>query len=65
MKMVRDFEKRAESVGQPVTDKLSGELRRRVWPTTKLQYPYPACVTEEGEVVAAEKLKFTLRNSKN
>ena len=40
MKMVRDFEKRAESVGHPVTDKLSGELRRRVWPATKLQYPY-------------------------
>ena len=27
MKMVRDFEKRAESVGHPVTDKVSGELR--------------------------------------
>ena len=31
----------------------------------KLQYSDPACVTEEGEVVPAEKLKFTLGNSKN
>ena len=49
MKMVRDFVKRGESVGHPVTDKVSDELR----------------VTEEGEVAPAEKLKFTLGNSKN
>ena len=39
MKMVRDFEKRAESVGHPVTDKVSGELRGRVWPATKAAIP--------------------------
>ena len=39
MKMVRDFEKRAESVGHSVTDKVSGELRERVWPATKAAIP--------------------------
>ena len=64
MKMVRDFEKRAESVGHCSLTKEAAKYAEEFGLQLKLQYPDPACVTEEGEVIPGEKLKSHLRKER-
>ena len=45
MKMVRDFEKRAESVGHQTLTKEVAKYTEEFGLQLKLQYPDPACVT--------------------
>ena len=64
MKVVRDFEKRAESVGNQSLTKKAAKYAEEYGLQLKLQYPGPACVTEEGEVIPGEKLKSHLRKER-
>jgi len=55
MKMVRDLEKRAESVGYHSLTKEAAKYTEEYGLQLKLQYLDLACVTEEGEVIFGEK----------
>ena len=60
MKLMCDFENRAESVGHQSLTKKAVKHAGEYGLQLKLQYPDPACVTEEGEVIPWEKLKSHL-----
>ena len=62
--MVRDFEKRAESVGHQSLTKEAAKYAAEFGLQLKFQYQDPACVTEEGEVIPGEKLKSQLRKER-
>ena len=61
MKMVRDFEKRAESVGYQALTKEAAKYAEGYGLQLKPQCPDPACVTGEEEVTPGERLKSHLR----
>ena len=64
MKMVRDFKKSAESVGHQSLTKEAAKYVDEYGLQLKLQYPDPACVSEEGEVIPREKLKSQQRKQR-
>ena len=64
MKTLRDFEKHAESVGHQSLTKEAAKYAEECGLQLKLQYPDPACVTEEGEVIPGQKLKSHLRKER-
>ena len=65
MKMVRDFEKRAESVGHQSLTKEAAAYAEEYGLQLQLQYPDPVCVTEEGEVIPGKKVKNFLKRHRN
>ena len=54
MKIMCDFEKHAESVGHLSLTKEAEKYAKEYGLQLKLQYPDPACVTEEGDVISGE-----------
>ena len=62
MKLMCDFEKHDESVGLQSLTKEAAKYAGKYGLQLKFQYPDPACVTEEGEVIPREKLKSHLTN---
>lgn len=60
MKLMCDFEKRAESVRHQSLTKKAAKYAGEYGLQLKLQYPDPACVREEGEVIPREKLESHL-----
>ena len=60
MKLMCDFEKRDESVGLQSLTQEAAKYAGKYGLQLKFQYPDPACVTEEGEVIPREKLKSHL-----
>ncbi|PFX18510.1 Retrovirus-related Pol polyprotein from type-1 retrotransposable element R2 [Stylophora pistillata] len=61
MKMVRDFEEHAESVGRQALTKEVAAYAREYGLQLQLEYPDPVCVTEEGEVIPGKKVKNLLK----
>ena len=64
MKMVRDFKKSAESVGHQSLTKEAAKYVDEYGQQLKLQYPDPACVSEDVEVIPREKLKSQQRKQR-
>ncbi|PFX12794.1 hypothetical protein AWC38_SpisGene23186 [Stylophora pistillata] len=61
MKMVRDYEEHAESVGRQALTKEEAAYVREYGPQLQLEYSDPVCVTEEGEVIPGKKVKNLLK----
>ena len=61
MKLVRDFEERAESVGHQALTKEAAVYAKEYGLQLQLEYPDPVCVTEEGEVIPGKKVKNLLK----
>ena len=61
MKMVRDFEESAESVGHQVLSKEAAAYAKEYGLKLQLEYPDPVCVTEEEEVIPGKKVKNRLK----
>ena len=55
MKMVRDFEERAKSVGHQALTTEAAVYAKEYGLQLQLEYPDPVCVTEEGEVITGKK----------
>ncbi|XP_068739391.1 uncharacterized protein [Montipora capricornis] len=60
MKIVRDFEERAESMGHQALTKEAAAYAKEYGLELQLEYPDPVCVTEEGEVIPGKKVKNIL-----
>ena len=61
MKIVRDFQERAESVGHQALTKELVAYVKEYGLQLQLQYPDPVCVTEDGEVIPGKKVKNLLK----
>ncbi|XP_068713688.1 uncharacterized protein [Montipora foliosa] len=61
MKIVRDFEERAESMGHQALTKEAAAYAKEYGLELQLEYPDPVCVTEEGEVIPGKKVKNILK----
>ena len=61
MKMVRDFEERAECVGHQALTKEAAAYAKEYGQQLQLEYSDPVCVTEEGEVIPGKKVKNLLK----
>ena len=61
MKMVRDFEERAESVGHRALTKEAAVYAKEYGLQLQLEYPDPVCVTAEEEVIPGKKVKNLLK----
>ncbi|PFX27618.1 hypothetical protein AWC38_SpisGene7684 [Stylophora pistillata] len=61
MKMVREYVEEAESKGYQSMTKEAGKYAEEYGLQLQLNYPDPACVTEEGEVLFGDKWKTRLR----
>ena len=59
MKMVRDIEKRAQSVAHQSLTKEAAKYAGEFGLQVKLQYPDPACVTEKERLYPEKSLKVT------
>ena len=55
MKMVRDFEERAESVGHQALTEEAAVYAKEFGLQLQLEYPDPVCVTEKGEVIPGKR----------
>ncbi|XP_068716907.1 uncharacterized protein [Montipora capricornis] len=61
MKIVRDFEERAESMGHQALTKEAAAYAKEYGLELQLEYPDPVCVTEEGEVIPGQRVKNLLK----
>ena len=61
MKMVRDFEERAESVGHQALTTEAAVYAKEYGLQLQLEYPDPVCVTEEGELIPGKKITNLLK----
>ena len=61
MKIVRDFEERAESMEHQALTKEAAAYAKEYGLELQLEYPDPVCVTEEGEVIPGKKVKNILK----
>ena len=61
MKMVRDFEERAESVRHQALTTEAAVYAKEYGLQLQLEYPDSVCVTEEGEVIPGKRIKNVLK----
>ena len=60
MKMVRDFEECVESVGHQALTKEAFVYEKEYGLQLQLEFTYPVCVTEEGDVIPGKMVESLL-----